>query len=334
MKISIITTFYNSVILGDFVHRSMNCLLNQTYQNIEFVCVNDGSNDDTLKQLNDYAKKDSRIIIIDKKNEGVAQYAKAAGQDVASGEFIMLFDHDDILSYDAVEKAVNTLIKYPYLEGVSFIVETLFINGKVKCINNLDLLLSLKQSFDYREVSGKYLFQKCVGKYDVHFRGLIKKNKFKMISYRYKEMLMNGDEITERLIFRNLNRVGSCSGIYKHIIYPNSSAKSFNLKLVDIVRTDVILRDIFKKYEVYDLRKHIFEKDAYKSLVNAIKVFNYFKDDLSMDKSKFYKKRLRESYNNLDKKIIIESYSGIAKLYHIFLLSSFNILIKYYSIKS
>lgn len=97
-KISIITTFYNSVKLGDFVHRAMKSLLNQTYENIEFICVNDGSTDETLAHLKDYEKKDPRIIIINKKNEGVAQYAKAAGQDTASGDYIMLFDHDDQIS--------------------------------------------------------------------------------------------------------------------------------------------------------------------------------------------------------------------------------------------
>ena len=66
-KISIITTFYNSVKLGDFVHRAMKSLLNQTYENIEFICVNDGSTDETLAHLKDYEKKDPRIIIINKK---------------------------------------------------------------------------------------------------------------------------------------------------------------------------------------------------------------------------------------------------------------------------
>ena len=67
MKISIVITFYNSVRLGNFVERSMNCLLNQTYKNIEYICVNDGSTDSTLSQLEDYAKKDSRIKVINKK---------------------------------------------------------------------------------------------------------------------------------------------------------------------------------------------------------------------------------------------------------------------------
>jgi len=68
MKVSIITTFYNSVTLGDFVHRSMKCLLNQTYRDIEFICINDGSKDETHIQLKEYADLDQRIIVIDKKN--------------------------------------------------------------------------------------------------------------------------------------------------------------------------------------------------------------------------------------------------------------------------
>ena len=128
-KISIITTFYNSVKLGDFVNRAMKSLLNQTYENIEFICVNDGSTDETLAHLKDYEKKDPRIIIINKKNEGVAQYAKAAGQDTASGDYIMLFDHDDQISHDAIENAINALSKNPDSDAVSMLVKTI-INVK------------------------------------------------------------------------------------------------------------------------------------------------------------------------------------------------------------
>ncbi len=56
-KVSIIATFYNSVSLGDFVHRTMRSLLLQTYQNLELIFVNDGSLDNTLSQLEEYQKK-------------------------------------------------------------------------------------------------------------------------------------------------------------------------------------------------------------------------------------------------------------------------------------
>ena len=71
-KISIITTFYNSVKLGDFVHRAMKSLLNQTYENIEFICVNDGSTDKTeeiiLSYRDKFISKGYKFIYLKQKN--------------------------------------------------------------------------------------------------------------------------------------------------------------------------------------------------------------------------------------------------------------------------
>lgn len=308
MKISIITTYYNSVKLGDFVSRSMSCLLNQTYKNIEFICVNDGSIDETLLQLKDYALKDDRIVIVNKENEGVAQYAKAAGQDVATGDFVMLFDHDDFLSLDAIEKAVEVLKNDITIDAVTMMVKTQYLDGRIKYLSNLDLLIDSENEFVQRFISGNNMFYKTVGRYDIHFRGLIRTDVFKSISFRFQEKLVNGDEIVERLIFKQLNNVSSCQGVYEHFIYENSSAKSYNLKKTDIVRTDVILREIFKKKGVYSNRKAIFEMTAYKNLTNGMKVYNHFKNSLSKEDKQFYLKRLIEGFNNLDKDIVRYQY--------------------------
>ena len=333
MKISIITTYYNSVQLGDFVNRSMECLINQSYKNIEFICVNDGSLDDTLNQLNEYARKDHRIIVIDKENEGVAQYAKAAGQSVATGDYIMLFDHDDLISLDAIEEAVKTLKDYPYLDGVTMQVETKFENGKLKNYNNLHLGAKEMIPYSFQELSGRELFKLTVGRYDVHFRGLIRKEKFKFISFRYEEKLLNGDEIVERLIFNILDRVGSCRGTYKHFIYKNSSAKSYNIKRIDIIRTDVILREIFIDECVYENRKFIFELTAYKNIINGFKIFRNLKRNLKYEEKEFYLRRIKDGYALLDKKIVLSNYTGINWLYNKILLSNFIIFSLFYSLK-
>src|SRR5690606_17542356 len=120
---------------------------------------------------------------------------------------------------------------------------------------------------------GSKAFAKTVGRYDFHFRGIIKKEKFKKYSYAYREKLLNGDEIVERFIFKDLAYIGVCDGIYEHIIYSNSSAKSYSVKKVDIVRTNNILRNWFQEERVYEDRKKIFELSAYKTLVTGVKIF-------------------------------------------------------------
>lgn len=331
--VSIITTFYNSVSLGNFVQKAMDSLLGQTYQNIEFICVNDGSTDATLEQLQKFEKQDGRIKIINKANEGTAQYAKAAGQDAASGKYIMLFDHDDALSPDAVEKAVAVFEEQADVDMVGFIVKTVYSDQKLKNIFSLDR--SLQEISDFRPyvTTGLTALQKTIGRYDFHFRGFYKKELFKKISFRFTERLLNADEIVERKLLQHAQKIGSCSGIYTHYVFQNSSAKSFNLKKIDIVATDLFMREFAQKNQLYEGRKLIFEAVAYKNFIDAVKVYQHFKGSLSAAQAQFYNNRLRKAYEGLDRQIILQNYSGWAKMYNRVILSSFNLLNAYYAIK-
>lgn len=89
-----------------FLRRSMDCICNQTYNNLEILCVNDGSTDSSLSILEEYATKDSRVRIISKPNGGLAS-ARNVGIDNATGKYIQMLDSDDIFETDMVEKLVT-----------------------------------------------------------------------------------------------------------------------------------------------------------------------------------------------------------------------------------
>lgn len=105
--ISIIVPVYNA---EKYLCRCLDSLKNQTYENVEVICVNDGSPDDSLRILNDYAKKDSRFVIIDKKNEGVSE-ARNTGMRATTGEYIMFVDSDDWLDLDTCQAAMDEMAK-------------------------------------------------------------------------------------------------------------------------------------------------------------------------------------------------------------------------------
>lgn len=330
--ISVITTFYNSVQLGDFVKSSMNCLLNQTYNNIEFICVNDGSTDSTLEELKNFAKQDSRIRVYSKENQKYAQYSKAYGQEKASGDFIFLFDHDDLIDSDTIEKCWQTFINHPELDIVTPIVITKFTDEKIKNIHNIYLSDSVK--FEFKKYSGYKIIRETVGRYDCHIRGLYRKDVFKSHSFRFTEPLLNADEIIERLILERAKWIGNCDAVYTHYIHPDSSAKLLSPKKIDIVRTDYLLRQIFKEKQIYEPRKPIFELTAYKNLVNAVKIFHHFSNEMSSEEKLKQKKRLSDSYAELDKKTVISQFVGFTKIYNSILLANFSLLLLFYKMKN
>lgn len=90
-KISVCIPFYN---IESYVSRCLDSVLGNTYQNLEVICVNDGSSDGTSALLHTYEGKDPRVIVIDKKNGGIVS-ARNAAINVATGDFISFIDGDD-----------------------------------------------------------------------------------------------------------------------------------------------------------------------------------------------------------------------------------------------
>ncbi len=106
-QVSIIVPVYNG---EQLLEECLESLINQTFNDIEIICINDGSTDNTINILKKYAEIDSRFIIIDKKNEGVA-VARNIGIDIAKGEYLMFLDADDFISINTIETLVEEILK-------------------------------------------------------------------------------------------------------------------------------------------------------------------------------------------------------------------------------
>jgi glycosyltransferase involved in cell wall biosynthesis len=104
--VSIITPIYD---VEPYICHYLDSVLNQTYQNLEIICVNDGSPDRCGEILDIYAKKDARLIVIHQGNSGIAN-ATNHGLDKATGEYVGFVDPDDWIELDFVEKAVGVAI--------------------------------------------------------------------------------------------------------------------------------------------------------------------------------------------------------------------------------
>ena len=106
-KVSIIIPVYNA---EKHLSRCIGSVLNQTYTQIELILLNDGSKDKSIDIIRKYEKKDKRIIVIDKQNEGVAK-TRNLGIQKATGDYLMFIDNDDYIDPDYVETYLTTALK-------------------------------------------------------------------------------------------------------------------------------------------------------------------------------------------------------------------------------
>lgn len=98
--ISVILPVYDS---EKYLRECLNSLRLQTYENLEFICVNDGSKDSSLDILQEFKEKDERFVIINQENSGVSS-ARNIGIRNANGEFISFIDADDRVSLSLYKK--------------------------------------------------------------------------------------------------------------------------------------------------------------------------------------------------------------------------------------
>ena len=103
--VSIVVPVYNS---EKTIGRCLDSLIEQTYYNIEIICVNDCSNDNSLKILLDYASKDPRIVVINHNVNKNAGGARNTGIKAANGYYVCFVDNDDWMSSDAVQMLINS----------------------------------------------------------------------------------------------------------------------------------------------------------------------------------------------------------------------------------
>ena len=106
--ISVIIPVYN---VERYLAQCLDSVINQTYSNLEIICVNDGTRDSSREILEQYAQTDKRVVVIDQENRGLSG-ARNTGLKHVHGKYIMFVDSDDWIELDTCEKTVKAAEKY------------------------------------------------------------------------------------------------------------------------------------------------------------------------------------------------------------------------------
>ena len=106
--ISVIVALYNQ---QEYIKKCIESIIFQSYKNIEIIVVNDGSTDNSLKQIESLVNNDQRIKVINKKNGGLSA-ARNTGIENSKGDYLMFVDADDELEENAIEYLYNSMLMY------------------------------------------------------------------------------------------------------------------------------------------------------------------------------------------------------------------------------
>lgn len=125
--VSVIIPVYN---VEEFIEECLVSVLNQTLKDIEIICVNDGTPDNSMSIIEKYAATDNRIVIVNKENGGLSS-ARNAGMRVAIGKYIYFMDSDDYILEDTLEK-LCAAAEEKNLDTVFFDADSFFETEELK----------------------------------------------------------------------------------------------------------------------------------------------------------------------------------------------------------
>ena len=170
--VSIIVPIYNG---EAFISDCVESLIEQTYKNIEIILINDGSTDGTLKKIENFKKKDKRIIVISQKNSGVSE-SRNNGIKKSKGKYITFVDSDDTVKKNYIEYLVDLIMKND--ADIALTRKPLKFNSKTN-VELLDIAEDKIEIFDgIRAANEMLLYKIVISSWNKMFdRKLLNKNK-------------------------------------------------------------------------------------------------------------------------------------------------------------
>lgn len=290
-KVSIIIPTYN---VEPYLRECLNSVVGQTLKDIEIICVNDGSTDNSLEIIEEYAKRDGRIIVITGQNGG---YGKAMnkGLDRATGEYIGIVEPDDYIALNMYEELYSRAREYNVdIVKADFYRFTREANGNMHLVYNH---LSNEQS-DYNRVlcpieeqrSFRFIMNTWSGIYRRSFieKYKIRHNETPGASYQDNGFWFQTFTFAKQVMFIDKPYYRNRRDNPSSSMYNRTKVYSMNVEYAYI-------RDLIMAYpELWERIKYIFSFKRYQNYIGTInRVAHEYKRQYILDISEEFKKAER-----------------------------------------
>lgn len=308
--VSVIIPVYN---VEKYLRQCLDSVINQTYRNLEIICINDCTTDSSDKILEEYAKKDPRIIIKKNPQNLGLGLSRNEGIKIANGEYIHCLDSDDWLD----EQAYETVLKY-FEKDIDAIRFTYLSHNEIT--NKIEHINYPSKQFAYKKVN-IYDNPECFKLWSpsawikIYRKDFILKNQLFYNDYRCLEDIEyamraalkanNLMFIEEPLLHYRAERKGSLltkrtsyvSNILKDTVWANNATKTLPLKTKTAILNYIYEMLVMNAIDAYYINKLNF-KDVKAMFINNIDMEIFKENDIFDAKLavNIYKKVLR--YNH------------------------------------
>lgn len=277
-KVSIIIPVYN---VEQYLEKCLDSLISQTLKDIEIICINDGSTDNSLEVLNDYAKKDNRIKIISKENEGQG-IARNLGIELAQGEFIGFVDPDDWVEPEMYEIMYNQAKKLSsqvvicdykkYFEDDNKYCDVNIFRKAVSLTKSKAVKFRQEENIDKNLLDGTLLISPAYIWNTIFETDLLKNNDIKFSDLRCYEDVMF--VLRTRVLAQNISYINK--SFYYYRIRKTSTLRANDKRYIDLVNVIELVKDYLTEQ---NLLEHYHYNFDYFCVSNVYRAYTLLKTD-------------------------------------------------------
>jgi glycosyltransferase involved in cell wall biosynthesis len=220
--------------------------VNQIVNDIEIICINDGSTDTSLSILREYAEKDRRIVILNCENQGQAA-ARNAGLEIANGKYISFVDSDDWIEPSLCERSLHFLEN----ERIELVVFDANICGDSTVNSNRSMAKYFKMQFQGNvKIDGNVILKSAVSPWNkIYVKDIISK-----YGISFSEGLLHEDNSFHwKYMLQTKNAYFLQEKLYNYRIHENSIMYQIKSKSSKVEDHFFVCLEIFRYMKKYDL---------------------------------------------------------------------------------
>lgn len=297
IKVSVILAIYNA---EEYLKKCLDSLTSQTLQEIEIICVNDGSTDNCPAILEEYAQKDNRIVIINQENQGPGA-ARNNGLNLVNGKYIAFVDPDDWVEQNTFEK-LYSFAQQDNLDLIEFDYNRYYAqSGNTKLRRNK---IIKKGIFNWHDCI-KYIFSNDFVVWNKFYKSeLIKENNIHFSNgYHGEDLIFT---IAARLMAKRVSYLKS--ELYNYNIREGSTVVTCSEHNFEVSYFIADIKTLLIQENVYIILKKYFSKFASGVLCHHYKMLNQnrqqeflkvAKSTLSNEEYQLLEFRIRTNYTSL-----------------------------------
>lgn len=263
-KISILVAVYNT---AAYLPQCLDSLLSQTLKDIEVICVDDASTDNSLDLLHQYAEKDNRVKVFALKENCGQAHARNVGLSHATGDYIGFVDSDDWLSQDALEKVCESF--RDDVDSVLFRLLYAYTDGSMK-----DYQMS-----PFTTMTGDEAFRASLT-WHIHGCYVVRNSIHKVHPYDESQRAYSDDNTT-RIHYYYSRKVAFCEGVYYYRQQPISVTRSVSVRRFDYLVANESMRRQLLALGVSDENLRCYETIRWLNLVGVYMFYYLHRNELS-----------------------------------------------------